>query len=426
MLRADRDAVNRFSLPGERAGLYGFAHDAEKILENRGGAVIEREFPAVIPAKGQNQKPKRGAYMIFELNQKEPEMFGGDLLVYFIRESEDKSVPCPSKAVRRALKHAWKSGDFTGRKGQSFLFYPSATAKNPAACRVLAVGLGKAADAAENNALREQIRLAAGTAVQQAAGLKVRNLMAVLPDKTGLADSEVAECLTEGLILGSYRFDKYKSKKEDQEEQPTIEAFSLQIGTLNPKAVQEGMSLGKRAATAACRARDMANEPGNGWPPAKFAEFARKLARKHKLSCEIIEKDAMKKLGMGGILGVNQGSAQPPKLVILKYEGGGKTDPTLMLVGKGLTFDSGGISLKPGQGMEDMKYDMCGGAAVICAMQAVAQEQPKGINVVALVPSTENLPASTALKPGDIITHYTGKTSEIINTDAEGRLILAD
>lgn len=364
--------------------------------------------------------------MIFELNQKEPEMFGGDLLVYFIRESEDKSVPCPSKAVRRALKHAWKSGDFTGRKGQSFLFYPSATAKNPAAYRVLAVGLGKAADAAENNALREQIRLAAGTAVQQAAGLKVRSLMAVLPDKTGLADSEVAECLTEGLILGSYRFDKYKSKKEDQEEQTEIEAFSLQVGTLNPKAVQEGMSLGRRAATAACRARDMANEPGNGWPPAKFAEFARKLARKHKLSCEIIEKDAMKKLGMGGILGVNQGSAQPPKLVILKYEGGGKTDPTLLLVGKGLTFDSGGISLKPGQGMEDMKYDMCGGAAVICAMQAIAQEQPKGINVVALVPSTENLPASTALKPGDIITHYNGKTSEIINTDAEGRLILAD
>ncbi|MCI5158989.1 MAG: peptidase M17, partial [Candidatus Electrothrix sp. AUS1_2] len=140
----------------------------------------------------------------------------------------------------------------------------------------------------------------------------------------------------------------------------------------------------------------------------------------------IIEKDTMKKLGMGGILGVNQGSAQPPKLVILKYEGGGKTAPTLMLVGKGLTFDSGGISLKPGQGMEEMKYDMCGGAAVICAMQAVARERPEGINVVALVPSTENLPSSMALKPGDIITHYGGKTSEIINTDAEGRLILAD
>lgn len=365
--------------------------------------------------------------MLFELNQKEAELFSGDLLVYFIRESKDRAVPCSSKPVRRALKRVWKSGDFKGSKGQTFLFYPPVSSKKITACRVLAVGLGNVADAIDNNALREQIRSAAGTAVQQATGLKVRSMMAVLPEKTGLADTEVAECLTEGLILGSYCFDKYKSIKEGEDERTAIEACSLQIGMLNSEAVLEGMNLGKRAAEAACQARDMANEPGNGWPPAKFAEFARHLARKHKLSCEIIEKEAMQKLGMGGILGVNQGSAQPPKLVILKYEGGSKnTDPTLMLVGKGLTFDSGGISLKPGQGMEEMKYDMCGGAAVICAMQAVAQERPKGINVVALVPSTENLPASTALKPGDIISHYGGKTSEIINTDAEGRLILAD
>ncbi|WP_446008200.1 leucyl aminopeptidase [Candidatus Electrothrix sp.] len=365
--------------------------------------------------------------MIFELNNKKPEMFSGDLLVYFIQETEEKTVPCPSKAVRRALKNAWKSGDFIGKEGQTFLFYPSASVKSPTAYRVLAVGLGKPADKNDTNALREQIRLAAGTAVQQTAGQKIKSMMAVLPEETGLADKEVAECLTEGLILGCYCFDKYKSKKDDEQEVVKIESFSLQAGTLDPQAVQEGMRQGKRAAQAACQARDMANEPGNGWPPAKFAEFAQRLARKHKLSCEVIEKDAMQEMGMGGILGVNQGSAEPPKLVILKYQGGKKkTDPTIMLVGKGLTFDSGGISLKPGQGMEEMKYDMCGGAAVICAMQAIAQERPKGINVVALVPSTENLPASTALKPGDIITHYNGKTSEIINTDAEGRLILAD
>lgn len=152
--------------------------------------------------------------MIFELNQKEPELFSGDLLAYFIRESEGKTVPCPSKAVRRKLKHAWKSGDFTGKKGQTFLFYPAASTKNPSAYRVLVIGLGKAADANDNNARREQLRLAAGTAVRQAAGLKVKSMMAVLPEKTGLEDSEVAECLTEGLILGSYRFDKYKSKKK--------------------------------------------------------------------------------------------------------------------------------------------------------------------------------------------------------------------
>ncbi len=373
--------------------------------------------------------------MIFELNQKEPDAFSGDLLVYFIQETGGKTVPCPSKAVRRVLKKAWKSGDFTGKKGQTFLFYPSASAKSPAAYRVLAVGLGniaaktteKTAHVNDKNALREQLRLAAGTAVRQTTQRAIRNIMVVLPEKTGLADKEVAECLTEGLILGCYCFDKYKSKKGEQKKETVIESFSLQVGGLEPQTVQEGMRLGKRAANAACQARDMANEPGNGWPPAKFADFAQRLAREHKLSCEIIEKDAMKEMGMGGILGVNQGSAEPPKLVILKYQGGKKkTDPTVMLVGKGLTFDAGGISLKPGAGMQDMKYDMCGGAAVISAMQAIAQERPKGINVVALVPSTENLPASTALKPGDIITHYNGKTSEIINTDAEGRLILAD
>ncbi|MCW5211717.1 leucyl aminopeptidase [Desulfobulbus sp. TB] len=375
--------------------------------------------------------------MIFELNQKKTELFSGDLLIYFIRETKGKTVPCPCKAVRRALKNAWKSGDFTGQQGQTFLFYPSASTKSPAAYRVLAVGLGKITEPKElteikkQNALREQIRLAAGTAVQQVTGYQVRSIMAVLPEKTGLADQEVAECLTEGLILGCYCFDKYKGKFKDttdgQEEQVDIESISLQVGTLDMQAIEKGMRQGKRAANAACRARDMANEPGNGWTPVKFAEFAQRLARKHKLSCEVIEKDDMKAMGMGGILGVNQGSAEPPKLVILQYQGGKKeTDPTVMLVGKGLTFDAGGISLKPSLGMEDMKYDMCGGAAVLSAMQAIAQERPRGINVVALVPSTENLPASTALKPGDIITHYNGKTSEIINTDAEGRLILAD
>jgi leucyl aminopeptidase len=133
----------------------------------------------------------------------------------------------------------------------------------------------------------------------------------------------------------------------------------------------------------------------------------------------------MKKLGMGGILAVNQGSALPPKLVILEYTTA-KKNPTLMFVGKGLTFDSGGVSLKPAAGMEDMKYDMCGGAAVLAAMQAVAEEKPPGVNIVALVPATDNMSGSAALKPGDVITHYNGKTSEVVNTDAEGRLILAD
>ncbi|XOF34976.1 MAG: leucyl aminopeptidase [Candidatus Electrothrix sp. YB6] len=367
---------------------------------------------------------------MIKLIKEEPEFFDGDLMVYFIRETGGKAVLCPCKAVRRNLKHAWKAGDFTGKKGQTLLFYPAAAKKdikkNLAAERVLVVGLGRTDDEGDKNGRREQVRLAAGTAVRQAAGLQVKSMLVVLPDKTGLADDEVAECVSEGLILGNYRFDKYKTKKDEKNDAAGVKSFFLQPGNLSHETAKQGMLRGERAATAACLARDMANEPGNGWTPVQFAEFAQKMAEKQSLQCTVMGREEMKKLGMGGILAVNQGSAQPPRLVILRYEGGDKKAPTLMLVGKGLTFDAGGISLKPAQGMQDMKYDMCGGAAVLGAMQAIAEEKPKGINVVALVPSTENLPASAALKPGDIITHYSGKTSEIINTDAEGRLILAD
>lgn len=153
--------------------------------------------------------------------------------------------------------------------------------------------------------------------------------------------------------------------------------------------------------------------------------MAGSLARTYSFSCKVLDKAAMKKLRMGGVLGVNQGSDLPPKMVVLEYRTGKKV-PTLLLVGKGLTFDSGGISLKPSAGMGDMKYDMCGGAAVLAAMAAVGEERPEGLDVVAIVPTTENMPGPGAIKPGDVISQYGGKTVEVLNTDAEGRLILAD
>ena len=361
---------------------------------------------------------------MIKLSTKDPGSFDGDLLVYFIPETGKKIVSCSNALVRILLKQAWTSGDFTGKKGQTFLSYPPASKKGFAAGRVLAVGLGETEENKDD--CREQIRLAAGTAATRASGLKVKTLMAVLPENTGLADADLAECMSEGLILGNYRFDKYKTgNKKDKDKKNRVERFFLQDGGLNHGKVRRGMKLGKLSAEAGCLARDMANEPGNGWTPTRFADFAKEVARSSGIKCRIIDKPGMKKLGMGGILGVNQGSALPPKLVILQYQGT-KKGPTLMLVGKGLTFDSGGISLKPAAGMEDMKYDMCGGAAVISAMQVIAAEKPKGINVVALVPATENLSGAAAIKPGDIITHFGGKTSEVINTDAEGRLILAD
>jgi len=369
--------------------------------------------------------------MKLELKKEELELFDGDLLVYFIRETGGNAVMCPCKVLRRNIKYAWKTADFSGKKGQTFLFYPAAAKKdikhNLAAGRVLAVGLGKTGEDVNADTLREQLRLAAGTAARQAAGMTVKSLLAVLPEHTGLPDAEVAEAVSEGLILGNYRFDRYKTKKKDDDPATVMETICLHAGGLDQDAVKQGLNRGERAARAVCAARDMANEPGNIWTPKRFAEFGEKMAKEHGLECTIINKPEMRKLGMGGLLGVSRGSAQPPKLVILRYQGGDeKKTPTLMLVGKGLTFDSGGISLKPSQGMEDMKYDMCGGAAVICAMQAIAEEKIKGVNVVALIPASENLPSATALKPGDIITHFGGITSEIVNTDAEGRLILAD
>ncbi len=247
----------------------------------------------------------------------------------------------------------------------------------------------------------------------------------VLPREYLLSASEIAECLTEGLLLGNYRFEQYKTPKIEADGPDWVEHFLLHDGGLPNAAVRKGMVRGKLVAEATCAARDMAHQPGNGWTPAAFAEYGKKLSKKYNLKCKGLDKTAMKKLGMGGIVGVNQGSALPPYLVVLEYRTD-KKNPTLLLVGKGLTFDSGGICIKPPAGMEDMKYDMCGGAAVITAMQALAAAEIIGVNVVALIPATENLTGSAALKPGDIIRHYGGKTSEIINTDAEGRLILAD
>ncbi len=364
---------------------------------------------------------------MIKLSRKDPDKTHTDLLVYFAVESTTKMPGLQSTEVKKALKQPWKERDFSGKTDELFFYYPQQISGRgtPAvqARRVLVVGLGELRKG--ESELREQLRIAAGTAAGKARQLNAKNVSVVLPDITGLASADVAECATEGLILANYLFVKYKKNvpKEDQPKQ--VRNFTLHDGGMNSRQVRKGMNLGKTAALAACAARDMANEPGNGWTPSAFANFGRKLAKRTGLKCSVLEKSNMKKLGMGGILGVNQGSSSPPKLVILEYATG-KKKPTLMLVGKGLTFDSGGISLKPATGMQDMKYDMCGGAAVLAAMQAVAEEKPGNLNVVALVPATDNMSGSAAIKPGDIITHYNGKTSEVVNTDAEGRLILAD
>ncbi|MFZ5763747.1 MAG: leucyl aminopeptidase [Thermodesulfobacteriota bacterium] len=338
-----------------------------------------------------------------------------EMAVYFVRQPAKGKPGCPQPQVNALLQRAVEAGDFTAKEGQTLLFYPEAAASQ--ASRVLVVGLGKEKIAAES------LRKAAGIAVTQIGKTRAKEAAVVVPDKTGLAVADVVEAFTEGLILGSYRFRKYQTKSDPEENGSRLKRVALVAPAV--KEVRAALSRGVNAALAASFARDLANEPGNHWTPSHFAKEAKRIARADGLAVTVLGRAEMAKLGMGGILGVSQGSAQPPTLTILEYRVSPKA-PTLLLVGKGLTFDSGGISLKPSAGMEEMKYDMSGGAAVLAAMQAIGREKPARLNVVALIPSAENLPGPTALKPGDVITHYNGKSVEVVNTDAEGRLILAD
>ncbi|MFA6284191.1 MAG: leucyl aminopeptidase [Desulfurivibrionaceae bacterium] len=354
---------------------------------------------------------------MLQLSKVDPKTYSGDLLVYLARQPAKGSPRCGAGPVDEVVRRVHALGDFSGKEGEHLLFYPGKGKSGmPAAKRILVVGLGK------DEPNREVFRKAGGTIVSLAMKSKARELLLVEPD-LDCDILEMVEGLSEGLVLGAYRFKKYKTKKDPDGPGEILQQAALYAA--DSKGIGKALKLGEIAAQAACKARDMANEPANYWGPGNFSEYGRQLAVTHGMTCTVLDQPRMKKLGMGGILGVNQGSARPPEMVILEYAVK-PSAPTLLLVGKGLTFDSGGISLKPSAGMEEMKYDMCGGAAVLCAMQAVAQAKLKGVNLVAIVPATENLPGPAALKPGDVITQYGGKTVEVVNTDAEGRLILAD
>jgi len=239
----------------------------------------------------------------------------------------------------------------------------------------------------------------------------------------GISQEAAAQILAEAALLGSYSFDKHVTEKDDGHKE--IKELSVVVGRSQLASAKAGIDKGVILAEAANLARDMTNEPANYMTPTEMANIALQLAKDNGLEVTILEKKQMKELGMGGVLGVNQGSAQPPKFIILSYRGRKSDEVDIALVGKGITFDSGGISIKPSEGMGEMKGDMAGGAAVIAAIGAIARLKPE-VNVVSLCAATENLPDANALKPGDVITAMNGKTIEIISTDAEGRLTLAD
>ncbi len=230
-----------------------------------------------------------------------------------------------------------------------------------------------------------------------------------------------AEAITEGALLGLYSFTKYKKPEYEDVEEMLIVVREKEKVPILESAVDKG----KVVASATTLARDMVNEPANYMTPSQMAEAAKEIASKYNLEFKVFDREDMEAMGMGALLGVAKGSNQPPKLITLAYKGDERSKKALGFLGKGITFDSGGISIKPSEGMGEMKDDMAGAAAVMTALGAIAQLKPK-INVTAIIPTTENLPSGTALKPGDVLKAMNGKTIEVISTDAEGRLILAD
>jgi leucyl aminopeptidase len=292
--------------------------------------------------------------------------------------------------------------------------YKKATLVHPGTPRrALVVGLG-----ARDEFTPERARVAAAIAARTAASMDASTLALKAPDGD---DRAASTAMVEGAILASYRFDRFKSKADDEDEDPKgLEEVTL-IGDGGLAGAVEAARIGAEAENFA---RELQDLPSNVVTPSYLAGRASAIAEEHEsVIFEVLGREQIKEQGMGGLVAVSQGTAEEPQLIVLRYQGGG--DETLGLVGKGVTFDSGGISIKPSAGMQEMKMDMSGAAAVLETVSALAKlELP--IDVLAVIPSTENMPSGTAVKPGDIITQLNGKTVEVNNTDAEGRLILAD
>jgi len=320
------------------------------------------------------------------------------------------------RASKGSVREVVRRGDMEGKLGSTLLLYRLA---GVAAERVLLVGLGDEAALRERE-YREAARAAVKAAQETGAGSATLCFTEI---RVGRRDSAwkarqvalvAAEC--------AYRFEYMKSKKSDPRPLANIE---LLAAARDAAAVARGLRQGEAIGTGVSLAKDLGNLPSNVCTPTYLAEQARKIAKEWKLELEVLERKDMEKLGMGSLLSVAQGSRQPPKLIVLHYAGGPKKARPVVLVGKGITFDTGGISLKPSPEMDEMKFDMCGAASVLGALSACAEMKLK-LNVVGLIPTTENMPGGAATKPGDIVTSMSGQTIEVLNTDAEGRLILCD
>lgn len=316
-------------------------------------------------------------------------------------------------AIQKAAEAILTSGEFEADSSETLLLHAPQGIK---ASRLLLVGLGKAAKASVHD-----VRKAAGTAVRFAKPRGLRSVSILLPESFDI--KQTARAVVEGAYVGDFDPDTYKSDRKDQSiQQLTVIAQQGADQSELEAGYNEGVILGESQNFT----RSLVNEPGNKLTPTILGERAAAMAKEQGLKCEVYGADKIKELKMGSFWSVAQGSDEPPALIVVTYEPeGAPAGPVLGLVGKGITFDTGGISLKPADNMEKMKYDMAGGASMLGAMRAIAQLKPK-VKVICIVCASENMPSGKAQKPGDVQIAMSGKSIEIINTDAEGRLVLAD
>jgi leucyl aminopeptidase len=325
------------------------------------------------------------------------------------------------KALDGGISALIREGEVKGKAGEMTVVHSLGKIESP---RVLVAGLGK-----QKAFGYKQIKDLMGTALRRARATGATSVATIVHGAgiAGLDAGLCAQAIAEGAVMGTYRFRRYKfNGNGEQDKLPEVETLTIvENDKAKLQALRRGVERGVILGTAANHTRDLANEPANALPPVVFAERAVALAKDAGMRAEVLTDGQLKQMGMGALLGVGMGSANPPRFIIIKYEGDKKNKKTLGLLGKGITFDSGGISIKPAAGMEAMKGDMSGGAAVVAAMWAIGKLKPR-INVTAMVPMAENMPSGSATKPGDVVKAMNGKTIEVINTDAEGRLILAD
>jgi leucyl aminopeptidase len=334
------------------------------------------------------------------------------LVIGCCQDDKDDLFSSLDKALDGLLERLYSSREFTGKAGATRLIH---TFGKVAAERLLLVGLGK-----KGELDAERLRQAAGNAVQALKRAKVASFASVLHISS--VESAI-ESTCEGALLGSYSFDLYKTR--EKEESFRFELMTMLVNYSSPPDAAERVERTVNICQGVALTRDLVSQPGNVATTGYLAATAHELAGRRGLTCLVLEVDYLEKLAMNALLAVGKGSVEPPRLIVLEYHGAQERERPTVLVGKGITFDTGGISLKPREGMEAMKTDMAGAAAVMGTLEAVAALKLP-INVVGLIPTAENMPGSRAYKPGDVITAMSGTTIEITNTDAEGRLVLCD